>query len=84
VELSIRRGLMPKFCRINPSFLNISEVQITCDATLQQTRKPEPIHEFRLGLAEQVQKVPSYDSSRDSPNTRSGGTRREREFDNFG
>src|ERR1035438_8670057 len=35
VELSIRRGLMPKFCRINPSFLNISEVQITCDATLQ-------------------------------------------------
>ena len=37
VELSIRRGLMPKFCRINPSFLNISEVQITCDATLQQS-----------------------------------------------
>ena len=42
VELSIRRGLMPKFCRINPSFLNISEVQITCDATLQQNLVAKP------------------------------------------
>jgi len=35
----------------------------------EPTRRLEFMHEFRLGLAEQLQKVPSPDLSLDSPNT---------------